>query len=182
MNTDDERPPSRPDQANMRCDDAPERFRSGHSADQFSGASGVLFEQAMAQTRMAICLCDPNQPDLPIVFRAVAMAGMLAFAVGTMNAFLFLAFPAWERVWTIATRPLFIISGVFFLFEDVPADIRDIFWFNPLFHVTGEMRRAFYATYDASYVSPTYTFGLGFGLLGLGLLLLTRHGDGMLHK
>jgi PAS domain S-box-containing protein len=27
-----------------------------------------LFEQAMAQTRMAICLCDPNQADLPIVF------------------------------------------------------------------------------------------------------------------
>ena len=52
----------------MRFDDAPERFRSGHAGDQFSGASGVLFEQAMAQTRMAICLCDPNQPDLPIVF------------------------------------------------------------------------------------------------------------------
>jgi PAS domain S-box-containing protein len=28
----------------------------------------VLFEQAMAQTRMAIALCDPHQDDLPIVF------------------------------------------------------------------------------------------------------------------
>ncbi len=28
----------------------------------------MLFEQAMAQTRMAMCLCDPNLPDLPIVF------------------------------------------------------------------------------------------------------------------
>ncbi|NQX93549.1 MAG: PAS domain-containing protein [Erythrobacter sp.] len=52
----------------MRFDDAPDRFRSGRSEDHFSGASGVLFEQAMAQTRMAICLCDPKQPDLPIVF------------------------------------------------------------------------------------------------------------------
>lgn len=52
----------------MRFDDAPERFRAGHTSDQFSGASGVLFEQAMAQTRMAICLCDPNDPELPIVF------------------------------------------------------------------------------------------------------------------
>ncbi|MEM1194516.1 MAG: PAS domain-containing protein [Pseudomonadota bacterium] len=68
MSTDDERIPSRSDQATMRFDDAPERFRSGHKGDQFSGASGVLFEQAMAQTRMAICLCDPNQEDLPIVF------------------------------------------------------------------------------------------------------------------
>ncbi len=52
----------------MRFDDAPERFRSGRDEDHFSGASGVLFEQAMAQTRMAICLCDPHQPELPIVF------------------------------------------------------------------------------------------------------------------
>lgn len=28
----------------------------------------MLFEQAMAQTRMAICLCDPHQSDVPIVF------------------------------------------------------------------------------------------------------------------
>ncbi|SDE63047.1 PAS domain-containing protein [Limimaricola pyoseonensis] len=30
--------------------------------------SGVLFEQAMAQTRMAICLADPNREDAPLVF------------------------------------------------------------------------------------------------------------------
>ncbi|GAA4043118.1 PAS domain-containing protein [Parerythrobacter jejuensis] len=54
--------------ASLRYDDSPERFREGHPDKHFTGASGVLFEQAMAQTRMAICLCDPNQPDLPIVF------------------------------------------------------------------------------------------------------------------
>ena len=36
--------------------------------DRFSDSSGVLFEQAMAQTRMAVCLSAPNQPDQPIVF------------------------------------------------------------------------------------------------------------------
>lgn len=40
----------------------------GIDRDEFSGASGMLFEQAMAQTRMAVCLTDPNQPDDPIVF------------------------------------------------------------------------------------------------------------------
>ncbi|MEW9856161.1 PAS domain-containing protein [Novosphingobium sp. M1R2S20] len=34
----------------------------------FTGASGVMFEQAMAQTRMAVCLCDPGKDGLPIVF------------------------------------------------------------------------------------------------------------------
>ncbi|MBB4657645.1 PAS domain-containing protein [Parvularcula dongshanensis] len=56
------------DQAHRLPDDAPARFRANNPEDQFSGASGVLFEQAMAQTRMAICLTDPNQEDDPIVF------------------------------------------------------------------------------------------------------------------
>ncbi|WOI54018.1 PAS domain-containing protein [Parvularcula sp. LCG005] len=43
-------------------------FRGGNSEDEFAGASGLLFEQAMAQTRMAICLSDPHQPDQPILF------------------------------------------------------------------------------------------------------------------
>ena len=55
-------------QANLNYDDAPERFRQGMPEDQFSGASGVLFEQAMAQTRMAICLSDPSKDGFPIVF------------------------------------------------------------------------------------------------------------------
>lgn len=121
-------------------------------------------------------------PDLAILMRAVVVAAFLAFGIGTLNAFLFLAFPAWERVWTIMTRPLFIISGVFFLYEDVPAEVRDILWFNPLFHVTGDMRRAFYMTYDASYVSPSFTLFVAVCILLLGMLLLARHGDGLLHK
>lgn len=68
MNTDDPTNPRRGGQASLSFDDAPGRFREGHKADHFSGASGVLFEQAMAQTRMAICLVDPKQDDLPIVF------------------------------------------------------------------------------------------------------------------
>ncbi len=54
--------------AGPNFDSSPERFREAHPEDQFSGSSGVLFEQAMAQTRMAICLTDPHHPDHPIIF------------------------------------------------------------------------------------------------------------------
>jgi PAS domain S-box-containing protein len=46
----------------------PDRPGTNRPEDRFSGASGVLFEQAMAQTRMAVCLCDPKKPEMPIVF------------------------------------------------------------------------------------------------------------------
>jgi PAS domain S-box-containing protein len=68
VSTDDQSEPRLSQQAHMRFDDAPDRFRAGGTDDRFSGASGVLFEQAMAQTRMAICLSDPHHPDHPIVF------------------------------------------------------------------------------------------------------------------
>lgn len=137
---------------------------------------------AMVLGTMLVVLDTRAAPDMGIVLNALAMAALLALGFGAMNAFLFLAFPVWERIWTIATRPLFIISGVFFLFEDVPADIRGYLWFNPLFHVTGEMRRGFYPTYDASYVTPAFPFALGLVVLVFGLLLLARHGDGMIHE
>lgn len=63
-----DKPGEPPDQAHRAYDDSPERFRASHPEDSFAGASGVLFEQAMAQTRMAICLCDPGRPGLPIIF------------------------------------------------------------------------------------------------------------------
>ena len=40
----------------------------GHQPRPFEGASGLLFEQAMAQTRMAVCLTDPRLDDDPIIF------------------------------------------------------------------------------------------------------------------
>ena len=55
-------------QSRMRFDESPGRFLASRGQGQFEGASGMLFEQAMAQTRMAICLTDPNQHDNPIVF------------------------------------------------------------------------------------------------------------------
>lgn len=129
-------------------------------------------------------LCFETRADInvPVVAGAFAMATLLAGGLGLLNAYLFLAFPAWERLWQVATRPLFIMSGVFFVFEDLPQEIRDFLWFNPVFHVTGEMRRGFYPTYAADYVAPAFVVMLGLGLGVFGLLLLTRHADGLVHK
>ena len=66
-------------QAHTAFDDSPGRFRNEHPGDQFSGASGVLFEQAMAQTRMAICLTDPHLPDNPIVFANRAFRNLTGY-------------------------------------------------------------------------------------------------------
>ena len=68
------------------------------------------------------------------------------------------------------------------MFDDLPEWVQSFLWYNPLFHVTGEMRRGFYATYSPDYINPSYVFGASLGLLALGLMLLHRDSDDLIHK
>ena len=106
---------------------------------------------------------------------ALSLAAFMGLSIGTLNCYLMGAFPIWEVVWAIATRPLFIASGVMFIYEDLPEAVRDILWYNPLFHLTGLMRMGFYPMYSPDYISLPYILGLSFITLTLGLLLLRKN-------
>ncbi len=113
--------------------------------------------------------------DFPMIFLGLIMAALLGFSVGVLNCFLSSMFPVWQTVWSILMRPMFILSGVFFTLESVPHQVRHMLWYNPVIHVTGVMRMAFYSTYDATYVSYVYVFGVCAVVLVIGVLLLQRH-------
>ncbi len=113
--------------------------------------------------------------DIATITKSLALAAFFAAGVGTLNCFLSTRFPVWERAWQIATRPLFIVSGVFFLYGGMPHAAKQVLWYNPLIHVVGLMRRGVYGTYDADYVSVPYLVSISLVLLFLGLLLLLRH-------
>lgn len=113
--------------------------------------------------------------DLPPVIGAVAMAILLGLGMGTVNCAISGLFPLWELIWSILSRPLFLASGIFFLYDNMPPLAQEILWYNPLIHIIGLIRRGFYPTYTASYVEPVYVLGFSLILLALGLLLLGRH-------
>jgi len=113
-------------------------------------------------------------PDLPVIATSYAMAIVLGLGVGTLNCFLMTTFPVWQRIWSVVTRPLFIVSCVFFVYDTIPQPYRDYLWYNPLVHVVGMMRHGFYPSYDAPYVSAIYVFAVGLGLMVIGLVFL-RH-------
>jgi capsular polysaccharide transport system permease protein len=75
----------------------------------------------------------------------------------------------------VLNRPMFILSGVMFIPESLPWQIREYLLWNPVLHCTSEMRKGLFSTYDAVYVSPLYVFGLSIGLSLLGLLFLRRY-------
>ena len=120
--------------------------------------------------------------DLPGLAQACAMIVVLGIGIGIMNSFITGVFPLWTQAWTIITRPLFLISGVFFLIDDMPQPIRDLLWWNPLAHAIGQMRRGFYPQYDASWISPFYVFSIGLILTLIGLLLLDHYKSRILHE
>jgi len=116
--------------------------------------------------------------DWSAIFLAMAMLFALTISIGVMNCFLFGMFPLWERLWTVVNRPMFVLSGVLHIPENVPMRFRDYYMLNPIAHITSQMRKGFFATYEASYVNPTYVFIISFVLLSLGLLfLLKNHKD-----
>lgn len=120
--------------------------------------------------------------DLVPVLEAFGLAMLLGFGAGTLNCYLFLRLPVWRTIWGILTRPLLIISGIFFIYEDLPKFGQDLLWFNPIFHLTGMARSGFYQTYDPAYVSPVFVGLLGVSSLFMGLLLLWRYGRDLLQR
>ncbi|MDP5305695.1 ABC transporter permease [Paracoccus spongiarum] len=123
-----------------------------------------------------------TDPQVLQIALAYAMAFTLAIGVGTVNCFLFTAFPWWQQVWSIVTRPLFLLSCIFFIFDDIPDAFQPYLWFNPLVHVVGQMRSAFYPAYRGDYVTPVYVFAVGLVLMAIGLLLLNRYHRDLLNS
>lgn len=120
--------------------------------------------------------------NLASVFESLLLLTLLAVGVGTMNCYLMTSFPIWERIWQILTRPLFLMSGIFFTFDLMPAKAQAILWYNPLIHCVGLMRQGIYATYQGSYISKTYVIAISVALLLVGLMLLERRHRDLLER
>ncbi|MEP2716411.1 ABC transporter permease [Pseudophaeobacter sp.] len=113
--------------------------------------------------------------DLPAIVQAILLTMLLGLAIGTLNCALMGLFPIWEQVWSIITRPLFLASGIFFVYDDMPNFAREMLWYNPLIHIIGLTRTGFYPTYTASYLNLPYVVLVSLIILTLGLLLMGRY-------
>ena len=115
---------------------------------------------------------DPVAYDPRWLFKAFLMAAGLGLGVGLTNAWAFALSRSWEIAWGIVSRPLFLISCVFFSFHSLPGAVRDVLWYNPLIHAVGALRAGVYPTYDAVHVSPGYVAGIALALALGGMFAL----------
>lgn len=123
-----------------------------------------------------ILMTDTNaQITLGPIAEAVMLTALAGLAIGVLNCVLLGLFDAWMQVWSIINKPLFFVSGTFFLYEDMPGKLQNILWWNPLLHISGLMRRGFYSTYEASYVSVGYVCAVSGICLFFGIILMSRY-------
>lgn len=115
---------------------------------------------------------DPQAGGIAL---SLLMAFSFGVAIGAMNCFMNEAFTWWPQVWAILNRPLFLVSCIFFMYDDIPPPFSDYLWYNPLVHVIGQMRKSFYPSYTGDYVSPLYVMFVSLFVYAVGLALLIRY-------
>jgi capsular polysaccharide transport system permease protein len=130
----------------------------------------VIFYLIVASLEMALTTDTSYRYER--IVGGMCMAAALGLGIGTFNCFFWHYFPVWRRVWKILTRPLMLLSGVLFIYEDVPSSYQHVIWWNPLVHVTGYVRSGFFSNYNPDWVSFTYVYlcALVPGVVGLFFL------------
>lgn len=118
-------------------------------------------------------LRTPHSLHWPAILEAVFVASVLGIGIGMINNVMFVRFPLYEQLFTIVNRPLFLLSGVFFLPNSLPLPYRDIVLLNPLVHVTMLFRTGFYEGYRAVGLDTAYLHSFAFLTLFTGMTLFT---------
>ncbi|PLX36465.1 MAG: hypothetical protein C0606_14365 [Hyphomicrobiales bacterium] len=105
---------------------------------------------------------------LPMVFMA-----LYGLTIGIIFASISSVFNSWERLSTIITRPLFLLSGIFFLADSLPVEAKKYFYYNPLLHCTEWIRSGYYAGFESKFCDPNVIYA-SLGILIFFALLLER--------
>ena len=137
----------------------------------------ALMEIVVALTVIAIFLIilvagdvDVWPPDPAEATVAVLVTIYFGVSLGFISAVLLRLSPGWVFVHLLLIIVMYIGSGAFFLARSVPAQIRELMWFNPLFHCVEWLRSAYFVGYGQDMLSKSYVLGFSTVLLLAGLL------------
>jgi len=94
---------------------------------------------------------------------------LLGFGMGATNAVLCSLWNTWTQVEKVITRPLFFISGIFYVPSRLPPEAIAVLKWNPVLHLVEWFREGFYSNYYSTVLDIKYPLFLAFGLTLFGL-------------
>ncbi|WP_341367038.1 ABC transporter permease [Yoonia sp. BS5-3] len=118
-------------------------------------------------------LCVLGLADVPAyperLLMAFASTAFLGFGFGTLNAVIMSLFHSWSHIEKVLTRPLFLLSGIFYIPSLLPPEAIAILRWNPVLHLIEWVRSGYYINYESTVLDQTYPIGLAVLMTLLGL-------------
>lgn len=108
---------------------------------------------------------------------AYLATAVFGFGFGLIFAVLNNLNRVWIHVWTALQRTLYVLSGVFFIPQQMPDWLRGPLIWNPLLQCVEWFRTGFFSLYNPPWIDKAYVLGAGFAtvLVGLALESALRH-------
>ncbi|MBC7987871.1 MAG: ABC transporter permease [Sphingomonadaceae bacterium] len=102
-----------------------------------------------------------------------AALGIFYFCLGSafFSSGLARIWPMWPNIWSYISRPLFLLSGVFFTLENLPTSGRAVMQYNPLAHVLEWFRSVSLPGFESNSYSIVMVLATGTITGTIGLLI-----------
>lgn len=113
-------------------------------------------------------LADPPAFPARIVAAFFATAAF-GFGFGTTNAVIISLFPSWYHIEMVLTRPLFFLSGIFYIPSLMPPQAIAVLEWNPVLHLIEWFRSGYYPNYESAILDKSYPLELAMILILVGL-------------
>ncbi len=107
------------------------------------------------------------------IIEAVMFAWIIALGIALANTVLFFKFPLYQKVFDIISRPLLLLSGIFYVPSQMPHPFADYLLANPLAQVVILFRQGFYTMHGDNGLDMFFLSEVSFTLLFVGLALFT---------
>ena len=124
----------------------------------------VLFFSALVFLDLAALPAYPER-----ILQAFAITACLGFGFGTLNAVIVSQFASWVHLEKVLTRPLFFLSGIFYIPSLLPPEAIEILQWNPVLHLVEWVRSGYYLNYESTVLDRSYPSGIATLLVLVGL-------------
>ncbi|CAE6827256.1 hypothetical protein LMG22931_06630 [Paraburkholderia nemoris] len=116
--------------------------------------------------------------DSLLTLGALLLAWFFGVSLGIFMAMLGEFFESWEMIWSQITRVMYFCSGIFYVAEKMPPQIRAVLVWNPVLQCIELLRSGFYSGFAPPWLQPGYVLLAAMVLLAGGaafLHLFSRH-------
>ncbi len=103
---------------------------------------------------LALSVGVPAPENALTAVSGLALALGIGVSLGRLTAVLALVSDSAMRLTPILLRPFFWLSGIFFMSTELPREIANWLWFNPLFHAIELLRLGLFGGFDAQFATP----------------------------